>query len=161
MAYEKCADVSQEIWKELEERDPAEVTGRTGVIFQDGMYHLPFLERELLLDPARREVRLHPAAPGDPGFRACLSALSYLLHLDPKALGPCLSPLALPGGATFFRGHHGLPDAPLADPVRPGSGRLSGRRPETPGGDPAGGGCRPGLAGLSRADGGGNLVAGG
>ncbi len=114
MAYEKCADVSQEIWKELEERDPAEVTGRTGIIFQDGVYHLPFLERELLLDPARREVRLYPAAPGDPGFRACLSALSYLLHLDPKALGPCLSPLALPGGATFFRGHHGLPDAPLA-----------------------------------------------
>jgi hypothetical protein len=114
MAYEKCADVSQEIWKELEGLDPAEVTGRTGVIFREGAYHLPFLDRELRVNPARREIRVYPAAPADPGFRACLSALSFLLHLDPKGLGPCLSPLELPGGATFFRGHHGLPDSPLA-----------------------------------------------
>jgi hypothetical protein len=113
MAYEKCTDVSQEIWHDLKERDPAEVTGRTGVIFRDGVYHLPFLDRELLIDPARQEIRLAQAPEGEPGFRACLSALTYLLHLDPRAMGPGLSPLALPGGATFFRGHHGLPDAPL------------------------------------------------
>lgn len=112
MAYEKCSDVSQELWNDLQERDPAEVTGRTGIVFQDGVYHLPFLDRELLIDPARREIRVSPPE-SDPGFRACLSALSYLLHLDPKALGPCLSPLELPGGATFFRGHHGLPNAAL------------------------------------------------
>jgi hypothetical protein len=40
-------------------------------------------------------------------------ALSYLLHLVPSSLGPPISPLELPGGATFFRGHHGLPGAPL------------------------------------------------
>jgi hypothetical protein len=109
MAYEKCAEVSEELWKELEERGPQEVAERTGVIFQEGEYRLPFLERELRVDPARRQIRVHPAAPGDPGFQACLSALTYLLHLVPKALGPGLSPLELPGGATFFRGHHRLP----------------------------------------------------
>jgi hypothetical protein len=113
MAYEKCAEVSEEIWKELEERDPLEVARRTGVIFQEGEYRLPFLERELRIDPARRQIRVHPAAPGDLGFQACLSALAYLLHLIPKALGPGLSPLELPGGATFFRGHHRLPKEPL------------------------------------------------
>ena len=112
MAYEKCIDVSQEIWKELEERDPAEVTGRTGVTFQEGVYHLPFLDRELLIVPARREIRVQPPE-GDPGFRACLAALTFLLRLDPKGLGPGISPLELPGGATFFRGHHGLPNGPL------------------------------------------------
>ena len=105
--------MSQEIWKELEERSPEEVTARTGVIFEDGRYRLPFLDRELRIDPIRRQIRLFPPAPGDPGFRACLTALTYLLHLDPKGLGPCISPLELPGGATFFRGHHGLPNAPL------------------------------------------------
>ena len=66
-------------------------------------------------DPARREIRPAQAPEGDPGFRACLSALTYLLRLDPKGLGPGISPLELPGGATFFRGHHGLPNAPLEE----------------------------------------------
>lgn len=113
MAYEQCADVSQEIWRKLQEREPAEVTGRTGVAFQDGVYCLPFLNRELLVDATRREIKVAGADAGEPGFRACLTALTYLLHLDPKALGPSLSPLELPGGATFFRGHHGLPNGPL------------------------------------------------
>jgi hypothetical protein len=113
MAYEKCSEVSEEIWKELEERDPREVAGRTGVIFQEGEYRLPFLERELRIDPVQRQIRVHPAAAGDPGFQVCLTALAYLLHLDPKALGPGLSPMELPGGATFFRGPHRLPKEPL------------------------------------------------
>ena len=113
MAYEKCTDVSEEIWHDLRERDPAEITGRTGVEFREGVYRLPFLDRELQIDPARGEIRMSAAPQGDPGFRACLSALTYLLHLDPRGLGPCISPLQLPGGATFFRGHHSLPNEPL------------------------------------------------
>lgn len=113
MAYEKCIEVSEEIWHDLRERDPAEVTGRTGVEFQDGAYQLPYLDRKLLIDPTRREIRETGAATAEPGFRACLAALTYLLHLEPKGLGPGISPLELPGGATFFRGHHSLPNAPL------------------------------------------------
>jgi hypothetical protein len=113
MAYEQCREVSQEIWKELQGLDPEEVTARTGVVFRDGVYHLSFLDRELLVDPAGPEIRVAQAPEGDPGFRVCLTALTYLLRLDPMGLGPCLSPLELPGGATFFRGHHGLPNAAL------------------------------------------------
>jgi hypothetical protein len=113
MAYEKCTDVSAEIWKELKERDPAEVTGRTGVVLQDEAYQLPFLDRLLLIYPASREIRPAREPEGDPGFRACLTALTYLLRLDPQGLGPGISPLELPGGATFFRGHHCLPNAAL------------------------------------------------
>jgi hypothetical protein len=113
MAYEKCSEVSREIWNDLRERDPAEVTQRTGVRFEDGAYYLTFLDRELRIDPVREEIRGALQPEGDPGFRACLTALSYLLRLDPKVLGPPISPLELPGGATFFRGHHGLPNRPL------------------------------------------------
>jgi hypothetical protein len=113
MAYEKCAEVSEEIWGDLKERDPLEVAHRTGAVFQEGLYRLPFLNRRLLVDLGRRQVQLAGAPDLDPGFRVCLTALLYLLHLDAAALGPPISPLELPGGATFFRGHHGLPQAPL------------------------------------------------
>ena len=115
MAYEKCIDVSEEIWKEFEDREPREITGRTGALYQEGVYHLPFLDRTLLLSPVRRQVQVAGAPEAEPGFRLCLTALMYLLRIDPARLGPGISPLELPGGATFFRGHHGLPSGPLEE----------------------------------------------
>ena len=115
MAYEKCSDVSEEIWKDFETGEPREITGRTGVLCQDGVYHLPFLDRTLLLSPVRRQVQVAGAPEAEPGFRLCLTALQYLLRIDPAALGPGISPLELPGGATFFRGHHGLPSGLLEE----------------------------------------------
>jgi hypothetical protein len=115
MGYEKCADVSEEIWRELAERDPQEIAGRTGALFREGVYQLPFLDRTLLLSPGRRQVQVAGAPEAEPGFRLCLTALMYLLRLDPASLGQGISPLELPGGATFFRGHHGLPHRPLEE----------------------------------------------
>ena len=115
MAYEKCTDVSEEIWNDLKNHDPAEITARTGVVFADGCYRLPFLDRELLVNPERRHIQLAQDPAADPGFRVCLTAILYLLHLNTQLLGPPISPLELPGGATFFRGHHGLPGGPLEE----------------------------------------------
>jgi hypothetical protein len=113
MAYEKCTDVSEEIWKEFEGREPQEITDRTGALYQEGVYQLPFLDRTLLLSPVRRQVQVAGAPEEEPEFRLCLTALMYLLRIDPASLGPGISPLELPGGATFFRGHHSLPGGPL------------------------------------------------
>jgi hypothetical protein len=115
MAYEKCIDVSEEIWKEFNGREPQEIAGRTGVLYQEGMYHLPFLDRTVLLSPGRRQVQISGAPEAEPGFRLCLAALMYLLHVNPALLGAGISPLEFPGGATFFRGHHGLPSGPLEE----------------------------------------------
>lgn len=115
MAYEKCIDVSEEIWKEFNGREPEEITGRTGALYQVGRYHLPFLDRTLLLDPVQRQVEIAGAPGVEPGFRLCLTALMYLLHVNPVLLGRGISPLEFPGGATFFRGHHGLPHGPLEE----------------------------------------------
>ena len=114
MAYETCMDVSPEIWQEFQDREPGEITGRTGAPYQEGEYHLRFLDRTLRLSAVRRQVQVMGAA-AEPGFRLCLAALMYLLRVDPAHLGPAISPLEFPGGATFFRGHHGLPQAPLEE----------------------------------------------
>lgn len=113
MAYETCADISGELWSDFQKLDPEEVTRRTGAVYQDNHYHLPFLNRKLLINAAARQVQVAGEPGPEPGFRACLAALQYLLHVDVSALGPPISPLELPGGATFFRRHHGLPTKPL------------------------------------------------
>ena len=115
MTYEKCSDVNPEFWKELKQMNPREVSGRTGAVYRDGLYHLPFLDRKLVIAPQGKLVRIAGAPEQDPGFRLCLTALLYLLRLDISSLGPAISPLEFPGGATFFRGHHGLPHAPLEE----------------------------------------------
>lgn len=115
MPYEKCRDVNPEFWGELNRLDPGEVTARTGAIFREGRYYLPFLDRELVVEAAAGRVEVTGTPEADPGFRVCLTALLYLLNLDTRSLGQPLSPLELPGGATFFRGHHGLPQAPLEE----------------------------------------------
>jgi hypothetical protein len=115
MVYETCSDVSQEIWNDLKERNPQEITGRTGARYEEGAYHLRFLERTLVLDPVKHQVQISGAPQADSGFRLCLTALLYLLKIDPALLGPGISPLELPGGATFFRGHHGIPSGPLEE----------------------------------------------
>ncbi len=112
MPYENCQDVAENFWQELQQADPEEVSTRTGAVYEQGRYCLPFLNRTLVIDPARNSGQIF-GAEGDPGFRVCLTALLYLLHLDPTRLGAATSPLELTGGATFFRGHHGIPHAPL------------------------------------------------
>jgi hypothetical protein len=108
-------DVSEEIWREFQDREPREITGRTGARYQEGEYHLQFLDRTLRLSAVQRQVQVMGAAEAEPGFRLCLAALMYLLRVDPALLGPGISPLEFPGGATFFRGHHGLPHGPLEE----------------------------------------------
>ncbi len=113
MAYELCSEVNQAFWEELAQTDPREVCARTGAHCQPDALVLPFLNRHLTISLQERRL-LDPAQTGsDPGFRLCLTALLYLLKVDTAALGGPISPLELAGGATFFRGQHGLPHAAL------------------------------------------------
>jgi hypothetical protein len=115
MVYETCADVNAELWDDLKSLDPQEVVGRTGVFYESGTYSLPFLDRTLLLDPVKRQMQVAGDPGAEPGFRLCLTVLMYLLRIDPTLLGPAVSPLELAGGATFFRGHHVIPNGPLEE----------------------------------------------
>ncbi len=114
MPYERCADVGEIFWQDLKQANPDEIAARTGAVYKEGYYRLPFFNRTLVIDPARNSGQII-GAETDPGFRVCLTALLYLLHLDPARLGPATSPLEMTGGATFFRGHHGIPHARLEE----------------------------------------------
>ncbi|MCL6622736.1 MAG: DUF3786 domain-containing protein [Syntrophobacterales bacterium] len=142
MPYELCSEVNEAFWEELAQAEPQELCQRSGARCLPDGYLLPFLNRELTLLPRERRL-VDPARPGaDPGFRLCLTALLYLLKVDPAVLGPPVSPLELAGGATFFRGQHGLPHAALenrfgADPeALLAAGRRLGGEPR-PAGDAA------------------------
>ena len=124
MAYEKCRDVSEEIWQDFEARDPQEIFHRTGAVYQGGGYRLPFLDRSLRLDPARRQVQFAETLEAEPGFRLCLPALMYRLHINPTLLGPSISPLELPGRGHLFPGPPRPARRALGRALRPGRGRF-------------------------------------
>ncbi len=117
MLYEKCAEVNEEFWRELSQADPDEISNRTGAVFHDHSFRLPFLNRELQVDLNRRHIAVVGAEEADPGFRVCLTAILYLLQIDPGVLGPLVSPLDFPGGTTFFQksGPHSLPNPLLEE----------------------------------------------
>lgn len=115
MLYEKCAEVSADYWQQLRRADPGEVQRRTGAVFRESLWQLPFLSQELCIFPQEERLEIVGREAADPGFLLCLTALLYLLKVDPQALGPPVSPLELTGATTFFqdRGPHALPTAPL------------------------------------------------
>ena len=115
--YEKCAEVSGEFWQELGKLPPGDVTRRTGAAFAEGRYRLPFLNRQLIIDPAARWLEVEGAGVPETGFRLCLTALLYLARVAPDVLGAPVSPLELTGGTAFFteRGPHAMPRAPLEE----------------------------------------------
>jgi hypothetical protein len=117
MLYEKCAEVNEDFWRELAQADPEEVSRRTGAVFQEGAYRLPFLNREIWIYPQDKRLLVANAEEAEPGFRLCLATILYLLRVDPAALGPLVSPLELPGGTTFFQksGPHSLPNPLLEE----------------------------------------------
>ncbi len=113
MAYELCREVNEAFWQALTEAEPQAVCQRTGATWGPEGYRLPFLNRELLVSTESRQMVDSARPASDPGFRLCLTALLYLLKVEPATLGAPTSPLELAGGATFFRGQHGLPHAAL------------------------------------------------
>lgn len=114
--YEKCADVDAALWQALMDRNPQEITRRTGATCQDGTYRLSFLNRQLIIEPAQRRLVIGGEEEREPGFQLCLVALLFLLRIAP----PCLqerqvSPREFKGGTTFFQGPHALPAAGLEE----------------------------------------------
>ncbi len=115
MLYEKCSEVSSEYWQELQHADMQDICRRTGALLRDGRVYLPFLNRELRLDPVHRQVEGTEGGAPEPDFLTCMTALLYLLKIDPAILGGPVSPMELTGATTFFqaRGPHALPTQPL------------------------------------------------
>ena len=117
MLYEKCSEVSSEFWQELKQANPEAIGRRTGVAFDHATFHLPFLNRKLCLDLGRERLWVSGSEETEPDFRTCMTAILYLLRVDPSVLGGPVSPMELTGASTFFqaRGPHAIPSAPLEE----------------------------------------------
>lgn len=115
MLYEKCSEVSLEYWQELQHADMEDICRRTGALLRDDVVCLPFLNRELRLDIGRKQVEDPEVDDPEPDFLTCMTAILYLLKVDPSILGAPVSPMELTGASTFFqaRGPHALPTQPL------------------------------------------------
>ncbi len=117
MRYDRCSEVDENYWLALAQADPMDILRRTRVRRHQQVFHVPYFNRELLVDLDGRRIFLADAPAEEPGFRRCLVTLLYLLLVDTAALGPPSSPLELPGATMFFQksGPHALPSAPLED----------------------------------------------
>jgi hypothetical protein len=117
MLYNRCAEVDEKFWGDLERTDPEGLRRRTGVERQQKILRVPYFNRELVVDLTARRIYLADAPEAEPGFRRCLTTILYLLNVDTAALGPQVSPLELPGATLFFqaRGPHAIPSGPLEE----------------------------------------------
>jgi hypothetical protein len=115
MLYEKCSEVSSEYWQELKHADMGDICRRTGALLRDGLLYLSFFNRELRLDLVQAQIEDPQGDAPEPDFLTCMTAILYLLKIDPAILGGPISPMELTGASTFFqaRGPHALPTLPL------------------------------------------------
>ncbi|AEB09054.1 DUF3786 domain-containing protein [Desulfobacca acetoxidans] len=113
--YQRCEDVDGALWEALAAADPAEVTDRTMTRHQGDTYCLPFLNQELLIQPAKRRLWLSDQkTTREPEFQLCLTALLFLLKVDAARLSSRqVSPKEYKGGITFFQGPHIIPTTRL------------------------------------------------
>jgi hypothetical protein len=114
--YQKCRDVDDALWEALAQSDPIAVGRRAGARYQGGVYNLPFLNRELVVQPAQRLLQVSGQSNGEPEFQLCLTALLFLLKVDAGRLSSRqVSPKEYKGGVIFFQGPHALPTARLEE----------------------------------------------
>jgi hypothetical protein len=111
-AEEKTLYVSSETihplhWERLSAQPPGEVARKSLARWDGEKFTLSLLGEELVVSPGERKIWF-AAAPGVPaGFNQGLTAISYLWgSTDSQPSGEFVSLLELPGGATFFHGHH-------------------------------------------------------
>jgi hypothetical protein len=117
MLYNHCSEVDENFWRDLARTDPEDILRRTGIRCNQRVIHVPYFNRELVVDTEQQRIFLADAPADEPGFRRCLTTLLYLLSIDTSKLGPPVSPLELPGATMFFQktGPHALPSAPLEE----------------------------------------------
>jgi hypothetical protein len=112
-------DGTEKLWSDLGSLDGMGVAQRTGVRFQDGVYFVPFLNRELRVSPASRSIEA-PGLNSEKSFlqsnHLILAILSFLVTGEIRpAEGTWINEKGLPGGSLFFQGPHKMPVKPIID----------------------------------------------
>ena len=104
------------LWKQLDKLDPAATAERADCrcIKERGQYTLTFLNKQYIIDAAKREIFSAESKQEPAGFLEQLCLLAYLINAqDLPVSGKLVSPQALPSGQFFFRGLHEPPTEKL------------------------------------------------
>lgn len=102
------------LWKELNEKDPMQISRNCRIRYDDsGFFTVPSLGGEVRVYPRERRIEADDTSlSGDPDYQLLIvSHLLYGQNIAPS--GEWVSEKDLKGGSTFFRGPHALPSVPL------------------------------------------------
>ncbi|MBT3276304.1 MAG: DUF3786 domain-containing protein [Spirochaetales bacterium] len=105
---------TDKLWSDLGNLDPTVVCKNTLCRYESGMYVVPFMGGDYLVDPADQSVKVpdgHPPGHGE----LTLLILAYLVDGEELELGgKWISEKEVPGGSIFFTGPHKMPLDPIA-----------------------------------------------
>lgn len=104
----------EKLWKELQEKDPAQISRTARVEFTENKsYSIPSLKEIFQVYPEQMRIDSENRVLADNGeFQLLL--ISYLLHAQNiEPAGEWVSEKDLQGGSTFFRGPHAMPSSQL------------------------------------------------
>lgn len=108
----------EKLWNDLNSLNGDEVAERTAALYRGGVYTVPFLDRELTVDPESRRVTVSGTSRGDVllSNHVTLAILSFLVSGELRTpVGTWINEKQLPGGSLFFQGPHKMPVAPVID----------------------------------------------
>ncbi len=106
----------EELWKDLEARDPVEAAASCDAIKEDKLFRLSFFSRDYIIDPGERNVTEALRPDHRVSYQTGLVLITALAKAQniPQS-GRMITPGELPGGRMFFTGPHELPTAPILE----------------------------------------------
>jgi hypothetical protein len=108
--YARAEDLHPLHWENLGRRPPPEAARAAGATWNGEVFTLPFLGREIRLDPGARTVSWAADLGRPVGYQRALVAVAYLAGaVEAPPQGKWVAFRELPGGEAFFRGPHSLP----------------------------------------------------
>ena len=112
--YGTAYQLPPQLWDDLAARPPDDAARATGAEFKDGLFFLPLLGREYMVDPKGRRIQEKDRPEAVVDFQSgmvLISTLGRAVHTPPA--GRMVTPKQLPGGSFFFTGPHAIPTGRL------------------------------------------------
>lgn len=106
----------EELWEDLEARDPVEAAASCDAIKEGGRFRLSLFSRDYIIDPAERSITEALRPEHRVSYQTGLVLITALAKAqDIPQSGRMITPGELPGGRMFFTGPHELPTAPIVE----------------------------------------------
>lgn len=117
MSESQIAPWRDTLWEQLRSGKPEETCSKAAVQYtDDSFYSVIFMDNEYRVYPVEEKIEGPEGDTLAAYAKLELVLLTYLIHaMDIPLTGNWISEKDLPGGSTFFRGPHRLPDKALIE----------------------------------------------